>query len=267
MPADLDKLQGTWMVTSFETDGQAMPAAAFAGAKIVIAKSTFRSVGMGATYKGTVALDPKKQPKTFDLVFSDGPEKGNRNLGIYTLEGDTWTICLATRGDTRPKAFDTRSGTGFALETLEREGAGRKIPQSKSQAKAAAPVEEERTGVETELEGEWAMLSGVFSGKPLDKNHVKWCKRVTRGDVTSVIAGPQVMLKARFTLDSSKTPHAIEYVNLEGPAAGKPQAGIFALRGDTLEICMGAPGKPRPADFRSESGDGRSYTTWRRETY
>ena len=43
-----------------------------------------------------------------------------RNRGIYTLDGDTWTICLATRGDARPRSFATRPDTGYALETLER---------------------------------------------------------------------------------------------------------------------------------------------------
>ena len=38
---------------------------------------------------------------------------------------------------------------------------------------------------------------------------------------------------------------------------------ILDLSGDTLRICMAAPGKPRPTDFFSKAGDGRSYTTWR----
>jgi uncharacterized protein (TIGR03067 family) len=91
----------------------------------------------------------------------------------------------------------------------------------------------------------------------------KWCQRITRGDVTTVLAGPQVMLKARFTLDASRTPKAIDYVNLEGPQARKPQAGIFELTGATLRICMSAPGKPRPGEFASKAGDGRSFTSWR----
>jgi len=49
-------------------------------------------------------------------------------------------------------------------------------------------------------------------GTVLGQDLVKWCQRITRGDVTSVVAGPQVMLKARFTLDHSKKPSAIDYV-------------------------------------------------------
>jgi uncharacterized protein (TIGR03067 family) len=97
----------------------------------------------------------------------------------------------------------------------------------------------------------------------MDAKMVKWAKRVTRGDVTIVTAGPQVFVKARFVLDTSKTPHAIDYTNLAGaPNAGKAQAGIYEISGNTLKICMAAPGKPRPSQFASTSGDGRSYTTW-----
>jgi uncharacterized protein (TIGR03067 family) len=53
-------------------------------------------------------------------------------------------------------------------------------------------------------------------------------------------------------------------VNLEGPHKGESQAGIFALKDDTLQICMAAPGTPRPADLASRAGDGRSFTVWRK---
>jgi uncharacterized protein (TIGR03067 family) len=97
----------------------------------------------------------------------------------------------------------------------------------------------------------------------MSQDLVKWCQRITRGNITSVVAGPQTMLKASFTLDCSKKPHAIDYVNLEGSNARKPQAGIFEVNGETLKICMSAPGQPRPDGFVSKSRDGRSYTTWR----
>ena len=107
------------------------------------------------------------------------------------------------------------------------------------------------------------MVACVLNGAALGQDMVRWCRRITRGDVTSVVAGPQVMLKARFTLDHSKTPPVVDYINLEGTNKGKSQAGIFELSGDTLSICMAAPGRPRPAGFSSKAGDGRSYTTWR----
>ena len=116
----------------------------------------------------------------------------------------------------------------------------------------------------TDWEGEWAMEAGVLNGSAMAEHLVRWCWRITRGDVTSVVAGPRTILRARFTLDDSTKPHAVDYVNLEGSNKRKSQAGIFELSGDVLRVCMAPPRQPRPSDFSSQAGDGRSYTTWRR---
>jgi uncharacterized protein (TIGR03067 family) len=266
MPTDLERLQGTWNVTSLETDGQEMPATVFNGAKLVVDGNKFTSIGMGASYGGTVEIDSASRPKAFDLLFTAGHAKGHRNLGIYKLKGDNWTICLATRGDQRPTKFATAPDTGFALETLAR-GAAPKPTKANSRRSPAVGAttdhEPAASGQPTELEGEWAMVSAVMNGAAIDQSMVKWCQRITRGNITKVVAGPQVFVHASFTLDKSATPHAIDYVNLAGASKGKSQAGIFELTDGALRVCMAAPGKPRPADFSSKPGDDRSYTTWR----
>src|SRR5262249_52465462 len=160
-------------------------------------------------------------------------EKGNRNLGIYKLDNDVWTICLATRGEKRPRKFATDAGSGIALEILER-GRPSKA-KAKPRSKASAVPDTPTDSTPTEIEGEWAMVSAVFNGAPMEDNMVQWCKRVTTGNVTTVLAGPQTMLKASFTLHA---PNVIDYVNLAGAAKGKPQEGIYQLSGGTLKICM-----------------------------
>jgi len=273
MSTDLDRLQGTWNVVSLESDGQKMPATAFSGARIVVNGREFKSLGMGATYEGTLEVDAASTPKAFDLLFTAGHAEGHRNLGIYQLDGDIWTICLATRGNKRPKKFETKAGTGFALETLERNSVAGKSATRRSKPGKASVVSSKSAALEqeaivlgppTELEGEWAMTAAVFDGVPMDKAMVKWCKRITRGNVTRVVAGPQVFLNVSFTLDLSVKPARIDYVNLEGPSKAKTQAGIFELSGDELKICMSAPNQERPTVFSSRPGDNRSYTTWRR---
>jgi uncharacterized protein (TIGR03067 family) len=249
-----------------------MPAAMIGRAQIVIAGSRFTSTGMGVDYEGTVELHlAKKDVKGFDLLFTAGPPKGTRNRGIYRLSGDKWTICLSTDGGKRPTAFATTPGSGLALETLERKSATGKSASRRTVAKqspvavpAVTAEEQAASGEPTELEGEWAMVSAVFGGAAMDENMVQWCGRITRGNVTTVVAGPQTMLKARFTLNATSHPRSIDYVNLHGSAKGKSQAGIYELSGNTLRICMSAPGKPRPGGFESKAGDGRSFTTWKR---
>ena len=119
MSPDLDRLQGTWNIVEFELESQKLPAA---GSKIIVDGSNFTTLAMGARYEGTLTLDATRRPKTFELTFTEGPEKGNTSLGIYDLTGDTWTICLGLTGRSRPAEFATAPGSGHALEVLKRDG-------------------------------------------------------------------------------------------------------------------------------------------------
>ncbi|MDQ6893019.1 MAG: TIGR03067 domain-containing protein [Acidobacteriota bacterium] len=120
MNDDLNTLQGVWSVQSVELAGSRVAPAFFAGATIVVAGRRFESLGMGATYAGELTVDDAPRPKQFAFSFTSGPEQGNTNLGIYQLAGDTWTICVNTKGGRRPRAFTTTPGSGDALEVLTR---------------------------------------------------------------------------------------------------------------------------------------------------
>ena len=266
MHTDLDKLQGSWRIAELEMDGREMSAAMLADGRITIQGDRFAHSGMGAEYEGTLELDASRSPRQFDMKFDVGPEKGNTNLGIYELNGDTWKICIATYGTVRPSGFVSPAGSGFAVETLVRAGAAqaakRKAPAPETPAAAAAP--QASSGPPTEFEGEWPMVSGVMSGKAMDQSLVKWVKRVTKGNRTTVLAGPQVMMEVEFSSDSSASPMTIDYRNLAGANKGKPQYGIYDFADDLLRVCVAAPGDPRPADFASVPGDGRTLTVWKR---
>ena len=253
MKNDLARLQGAWTVAELELDGQTTEAPG--DARVVIEGSRFTTTGMGAEYGGTIELDPSAKPARIDMKFDSGPEKGNTNFGIYKLGRDSWRLCLATRGTTRPTEFASPPGSGIAVETLARAKAAAKSKK----AEAAEPG-----GPATVFEGDWQMVSGVINGAAMDAATVAWVKRVTRGNQTSVIAGPQTMMKVEFTFDPSTTPASIDYLNLHGPSKGKRQQGIYRLEGDALTVCTGAPGAARPAEFASTSGDGRSLTVWKR---
>jgi uncharacterized protein (TIGR03067 family) len=117
---DLKKLQGTWNIVSLELNGETMPVSAMGNARFVIQGDHFTAQGMGATYEGTLEVDASATPKNINMNFTAGPEKGNKSLGIYELDGDNLRICLTTRGDVRPKSFAAPPGTGFALEVWKR---------------------------------------------------------------------------------------------------------------------------------------------------
>ena len=132
MRQDLDLLQGTWTVAALEMDGQSMPADMLGDARIVIDGSRFIGTGMGAVYEGALALDASTTPARIDMQFDAGPEKGNTNLGIYQLDGDSWKLCMATRGTVRPASFTSPPGSGIAVETLVR-GMRQESSQSQEQ--------------------------------------------------------------------------------------------------------------------------------------
>jgi uncharacterized protein (TIGR03067 family) len=250
---DIDRLQGAWSIVAIEMDGRKMPGG---GAQIVVRGKRFTTSAMGATYQGTMAVDQTASPKSFDLHFEEGPEKGNTSLGIYKLDGDAWTICLTTRGAERPKEFAAPAGTGIALETLTRGTAAAESTAAADSDEMNNPVGEPAA----ELGGEWSMVSMVRDGVPLESSMVKFCRRIATASQITVKAGPQTIIKATYTVDRSPTPMTMDYVY----ADGKRQHGLWALEGDLLTTCFGAPGQPRPTEFASIKGDGRTFTVWRR---
>ena len=91
----------------------------------------------------------------------------------------------------------------------------------------------------TDFDGEWRMVSGVMNGAPVEDSLLQWVKRVNLGNMSTVLAGPQTMLKVEFyhrRLHQS-CPPSINF-RLAGPNKGKKQLGIYAFDGDLLKICV-----------------------------
>jgi len=241
MKTDLKKLQGTWNMLSLEMEGQKYPTG---GAQIVIDGGRFVCRNMGAEYEGAITVDESASPKTFELAFEKGPEAGKQSLGIYELTGDAWKICLGLAGKKRPSKFASEAGTGHALETLERDtGARRDLPAADAKARPVA-----------ELEGEWAMISCLHDGKPMDARFVKSARREFRGNTTTLLAGGRAMTTSRFFVHAAGT---IEYPDLR-------QTGIYKIAGDRLHTCLVNAGAAPPADFSAKPGDGRTVSEWKR---
>ena len=258
MKSDLERLQGNWDIVGLEMEGRKMPAM---GGKISVKGDRFTTSGMGATYEGKVEVNSSQNPKVINLIFDSGPEQGNASLGIFDFEDDdTWKICLTTQGGDRPKAFSTQPGTGHAFELLKREG----TQPAGGQAAAAPELAPADPAHLAPLQGQWSMESGVMDGQPLDKSFIKSAKRVTQGNETSVVFGPQVFMKAKFTVDPSKTPKTIDLAHSEGASKGQMQHGIYEVAGEILRLSLATPGSPRPDDFSATRGDGRTVVTWKR---
>jgi uncharacterized protein (TIGR03067 family) len=260
---DLERLQGTWSVRTLELDGQQTPEAMLGDTRIEVKGDRFTTSGMGATYFGKLALDTSTNPPHIEMHFEAGPENGHVNLGIYELDGDTWKICLSTRGTDRPSRFATSPGTGFALETLTRgERNGRSTHTSSVETLAAKPS---KNGGPTVFEGRWKMLSGMADGSPMEALAVRWVTRSNVGHNMEVHAGPRLMLRASFVYDPTQSPKTIDYFFSEGPNKGKTQLAIYEIENDQLKVCAAAPDQPRPTEFRSVPGRNWTLTLWKRK--
>jgi uncharacterized protein (TIGR03067 family) len=116
-----------------------------------------------------------------------------------------------------------------------------------------------------QLEGHWSMVSGEANGLSMPKETVDSGKRVAKDGKTTITIGGQVYFKAKFSIDPTKKPKAIDYTMTEGPTKGKTHLGIYELDEDTVKFCFAAPGKGRPTEFTAKEGSQRTLSVWKRD--
>lgn len=114
------------------------------------------------------------------------------------------------------------------------------------------------------LQGEWAMVSGERGGQALPADTIKTSRRTAKYDEVTVIMAGQIFMKAKFTLDPSKTPKAIDYAVTGGHYAGKTELGIYEFDGEQVKFCFAVPSEPRPTEFSTKPEDGRTVSVWQR---
>jgi uncharacterized protein (TIGR03067 family) len=116
------------------------------------------------------------------------------------------------------------------------------------------------------FQGEWKMVSGVADGFAMPESMVGSCKRVCKGDEVTTTIGQQVVMKARITIEPTRSPKTIDYQVIDGPTKGKKHLGIYSIDGDTFKSCFAAPDAPRPKEFGSKEGDQLTYSVFKRST-
>ncbi|HET6572252.1 MAG TPA: TIGR03067 domain-containing protein [Fimbriiglobus sp.] len=108
---DEGKPSGTWTFVKHDVDGKPTPddelkamTITFEADKFVIKK------GDEVMEAGTQKMDPSKKPAEVDVTITEGERKGQTQLGIYEMTGDTLKYCFAMEGKVRPKEFKSGSG-------------------------------------------------------------------------------------------------------------------------------------------------------------
>jgi len=119
---DQKQLQGTWLVTGAEKDGQAFDR--IKGGKLTVKDSNFTIVTAGGVeLKGDLRLDPAKKPRQLDLAHQEGLLRDKTWEGIYDLDGDDLKLCYAEAdsGKPRPSEFKTEPDSRLLLVIMKRE--------------------------------------------------------------------------------------------------------------------------------------------------
>src|SRR3954453_5042722 len=95
--AELKKLAGAWAVLSSEHGGKKTPMKQLAPLAVSVAggKMTTREKDDVKEEAEIARLDPRASPAAIDLKIASGDDKGKVVKGIYKLDDDKLTICVA----------------------------------------------------------------------------------------------------------------------------------------------------------------------------
>jgi len=119
-------------MVSGSADGQPMPDDMRQQMKRVCKGDESTTTMAGRVFiKAKITLDPSKKPKTIDYLMTDGFTKGQRQLGIYEVEGDTFKSCFAKPGAERPADFSSRPGDGRTVSAWKRVKPATPAPERK----------------------------------------------------------------------------------------------------------------------------------------
>ena len=120
--ADGEKLVGVWTATAATRDGKPLPEAIVKQLRLTITKEGGWKTERGkqVLFDTTFKTDATKKPKHIDLLGTEGENKGKVAPGIYTIDGDTFTICYVMPGKDRPKELESKVGSEATLVVWKR---------------------------------------------------------------------------------------------------------------------------------------------------
>lgn len=116
------KIEGEWKQVSGIANGEELPSDLFDGLRVTIKgnKKTVEHGGRVIVRDVTIVLDPGASPKIWDEEPKSDAKPKLVIRGIYKLEGDKLTRCIAAANDDRPTSFESRPGSGHTLQVFRK---------------------------------------------------------------------------------------------------------------------------------------------------
>ncbi|MCS6975917.1 MAG: TIGR03067 domain-containing protein [Gemmatales bacterium] len=128
--AELDKLQGTWILTHYDNGNPETPRMP---GKLIVTGDKYVFEFANSITRGRLRLDPSHSPAHIDAVITD-PQTGLPSVlpGLYEWDGDKHRSIFAQAGRPRPTNFMVTPNRGLQLFVFVRE----KKPDSPAEPKS-----------------------------------------------------------------------------------------------------------------------------------
>ena len=112
---------GTWQMVSFQLSGDIASEEEVNRWKLVIKGDEF-TLYFDEEYHstGNLKINSKKPIGEEDFVFIDGPWKGIKYTGIFSVNEDTYLSCYVTKDKKRPKKFASEEDSNARLVIYKR---------------------------------------------------------------------------------------------------------------------------------------------------
>jgi uncharacterized protein (TIGR03067 family) len=246
------RIEGVWRFARVEVEGAKQPDVPFETNKLIVSKDGRYVIIQGPRItRGVIKLGPTKTPKHYDVSVTNGPRKGLTALGIYEIDGDSFTVCLPFRAKERPAALISKPGSGCLFHVFKRE------TQDVNEALIAVGRQE--------LTGTWQAVSYALSGSKASDEDMKTIQLVIDADgKTSALREGKVFIASTTKIDPNQEPMAIDMTYTQGDAKGTNSLGIYRIEDGVLTICRAALGEVRPTEFSSKPGSGQTLMAYKR---
>jgi uncharacterized protein (TIGR03067 family) len=115
------------------------------------------------------------------------------------------------------------------------------------------------------MQGDWMVASITNDGIKLSNDEAQTLFRTVSGNQYTIFNFNKPISRGTFKIDATKKPKTIDSTPPGPPGKVKPTLGIYEFNGDTLKICNGRPGMPRPTSFDAKADSNQTCIIWQPE--